>query len=212
MTTLRICFVGDSITQGTIDPDGLGWPGRLGNRERAAGHDVTVYNLGVRADTAADIAGRWRAEAEARLPDAYPGALVFAFGVNDMAEEPETGLRVPPERSCALAREIVAAARDWKPVLWVGPAPSDMACQPFSPTPGIQYAFDNGRVAALSTAYAALAAELAVPYLDLYPRLADAPRWSAALDAGDGVHPGPDGYAMMAEIIGNWAPWRGWFD
>ena len=60
MTILRICFVGDSITQGTADKEYLGWPGRLCAGERARGHDLTCYNLGVRADTTADIARRWR--------------------------------------------------------------------------------------------------------------------------------------------------------
>jgi len=68
MTVLRICFVGDSLTLGTNDDEYLGWPGRIAKRERAAGHDVTVYNLGVRADTSEMIAS-------AGGPNAKPGYL-----------------------------------------------------------------------------------------------------------------------------------------
>ncbi len=212
MTVLRICFVGDSITQGTADADCLGWPGRLGRRELAAGHDVTIYNLGVRAETTELIAARWRAEANMRLPDPFPGALVFAFGVNDMAEDPETGVRVPPDRSVRNARRIITQAAAWKPVLWVGPAPADMARQPFSPGPGISYSFDNARTHALAQAYGGLADELNVPYLDVFPALADDARWHAALGAGDGIHPGADGYARLAELVGDWPAWRAWFN
>jgi len=53
---LRMCFVGDSLLLGTNDDNYLGWPGRLCRREREAGHDVSLYNLGIRADTSEKIA------------------------------------------------------------------------------------------------------------------------------------------------------------
>ncbi|MDJ0948955.1 MAG: GDSL-type esterase/lipase family protein [Alphaproteobacteria bacterium] len=212
MTTLRICFIGDSILQGTGDAECLGWPGRLGRREAAAGHDVTIYNLGVRAETTRDIAARWRAEATSRLPEPFPGALVFSFGVNDMAETPETGLRVPMAESLENARTILGAAAAWKPVLWVGPAPADMSRQPFSPGPGVSYSFQNDRTRELSGAYARMAEERAIPYFDSFGALADNPRWSGALAAGDGIHPVAAGYAQLAELIGAWPAWRAWFD
>ena len=77
MTELRICFVGDSITNGTSDDDCLGWPGRLCSAERNSGHDISSYNLGIRAETSEQIASRWRAECTPRLPEPYPAALVF---------------------------------------------------------------------------------------------------------------------------------------
>lgn len=212
MTALRICFFGDSITQGTCDDECLGWPGRLGRRERAAGHDVTIYNLGVRSETSAQMAARWWLEAEPRLPDPYPGALVFAFGVNDMAEEPGTGIRVPLDQSLAAARQILEAALRWKPLLWVGPAPADDSRQPFSPTDGISYSFDNARTAELSAAYAEIARELGAPYLDTFTPLSGDERWSSAIAAGDGVHPTGEGYAVLAELVGAWPAWRSWFD
>ncbi len=202
MTTLRICFVGDSITNGTIDDDCLGWPGRLCRAERAGGHDVTLYNLGVRAETSKLIAGRWRAECEPRLPEAYAGALVFAFGANDVVEDPGSGVRVPAPESVETARAMIGEARAWKPTLWVGPAPADMAQQPFSPGPGISYSFSNDRLAALNQEYRALAAELEVPYLDLYAPLSQDEVWAGALVVGDGIHPSGDGYARIAAHVG----------
>ena len=212
MTTLRICFVGDSIVNGTIDGEFLGWPGRLCRDERAKGHDLTLYNLGVRAETSRQIAARWRAECTPRLPAPHDGALVFGFGVNDMAEDADTGVRVPIPESVEVARAIISEARSWKPTLWVGPAPAEMAMQPFSPAPGISYSFENNRTAALGGEYRALAAELDVPYLDLFTPLSRESAWSASLRAGDGVHPSDEGYALIAAHVGAWPAWRAWMD
>lgn len=210
MTVLRICFIGDSITNGTLDGDYLGWPGRLCVAERAAGHDLTLYNLGVRADTSADIAGRWLDECTVRLPEHVNGALVFAFGVNDAAEQEGVGLRVPLEMSVENARTILTAARAMKPTLWIGPAPVDESRQPIRPGPGVAYYFGNERTAALNRAYAELADTLSVPYLDLFTQFAASPVWAEALAAGDGVHPVASGYALIADRVRSWQPWREW--
>lgn len=211
MAVLRICFVGDSVTQGTGDPDCLGWPGRVCAAAWAAGHDATLYNLGVRADTSTLIAARWRAECAARLPDVQPGALVFAFGLNDAADQEGLGIRVPVENSLATARAILEEARAWKPTLWIGPTPVDEAQQPFVAGAGVVYHFANARTAALNDAYAGLAADLGVPYLDLFAPLSSEPRWPACFAAGDGVHPRAGGYALMAERIAAWPAWQSWF-
>ena len=55
------------------------WTGR--------GHDVTVYNLGIRADTSELVAERWQAECRARLKPSFACATVFAIGINDSAHE-----------------------------------------------------------------------------------------------------------------------------
>jgi lysophospholipase L1-like esterase len=212
MTSVRICFVGDSITAGTGDTDYLGWPGRVCAREAARGHDVTAYNLGVRAETSTQIAARWRAECTPRLPEGVAGALVFSFGVNDAAEEQGVGVRVPTDASVATARAMIAEAREWKPVLWVGPVPVVEEKMPFA-VPGLAvYDFDNGRAADLSRAYAAEAASLGVPYLDVFETLAADPRWAGAQRDCDGVHPLGGGYELMADLIGGWSAWRAWFD
>ena len=65
---LRICFIGDSITNGYGDPEYRGWPSLLSASARQGGADITAYNLGVRGDTSSMVRERWRAEAEARLP------------------------------------------------------------------------------------------------------------------------------------------------
>ncbi len=210
MTVLRICFVGDSITTGTGDDAYLGWPGRLCAAERTRGHDLTHYNLGIRGDTTPMIAKRWRAECEARLPAEFPAALVFAFGINDTAEEP-TGLRVNPEDSARLTRAILSEAVRWKPTLMIGPTPVDEVKMPtrFGLVPRDM---KNARIAKASRILEGLAAEAGVPYLDLYGPLSEDAEFRRSMLAGDGVHPTDEGYAIMAARIGAWSGWRRWMD
>ena len=122
MTTLRIAFIGDSMTNGTRDPTMLGWVGRLCAAAATRGHDVTAYNCGIRRNTSADIAARWHAEATARLPAEHPRALVFCFGVNDCVAgdgaspgEENGAPRVPQEASLAHAHSILTAAKTRAP-------------------------------------------------------------------------------------------------
>jgi acyl-CoA thioesterase-1 len=209
MTQLRICFVGDSLTNGTGDHAFLGWPGRICRREVQAGHDITCYNLGIRAETTEMIRPRWRAECAPRLLDGFPGALVFSFGTNDTAEEAGR-TRVAAGRSIENARAVIAEAMDWKPTLWIGPPPIDESQQPFQAGPGSPVrSFSNARIAALSDAFAAAAADMGVPYLDLFTPLAGDDAWRRAV--GDGVHPPDDGYAIIAERVAGWDAWRRWF-
>ena len=81
----------------------------------------------------------------------------------------------------------------------------------------IEWAFDiaaaspinmrNVDIARYSAAFAVLAGEIAIPYLDLFTPFSRSPRYAGALAAYDRVHPADDGYAMIAEHI---AAWQGW--
>jgi lysophospholipase L1-like esterase len=208
--SFRVCFVGDSYVNGTGDAGALGWRGRVCRAAWDAGRPITHYDLGVRGDTSAMIAVRWRAECGARLPDDVDGRLVFSFGLNDTAEVAGAGLRVPHERSVANARAMLAEAKAWRPTLWVGPPPANEAMSPMTPTPGLTVSFAQGRIDALNVAYAGVAAELDVPYLDLSTALRGEPRYVATQRAGDGLHPSADGWRMIAELVLRWPAWRAW--
>lgn len=210
MTALRICFVGDAIMRGVDDAIHLGWPERLCMAARREGHAVSLSNLAVRRRTTAEIAQSWRAECEARLAFDVPGALVFAFGVNDMACDSGALFRVSPARSEVTARKIIAEAAAWKPVLWIGPAPVADRATVDPAAHGLEADYHNKRLRMLTRAYGEIAADLGVAFLDLHGALAADGRWSRSLEAGDGVYPGPEGYDLIAEIIGQWPPWRAW--
>ena len=212
MTFLVTSFVGDSITLGTGDGECLGWPARIAAAEGARGHDITVYNLGVRAHTTAQIRARWRAECEQRLPDHLPGHLVFNFGTND-TRVVDGKIELPAEESAANARATVEEGLAWqKPVLWVGQVPVDETNQPLDSIMGVQFWFTNERIRETNDAFKAIAAELKVPFLDLFSAFIDDPAWTAEHTKGDSVHPTTAGYAMMAERISAWDAWRAWLD
>jgi acyl-CoA thioesterase-1 len=107
----RICFFGDSFVNGTGDDDGLGWVGRVVAKARQSGCDVTAYNLGIRGDTSADVAARWRSEASSRLPPNCNGRLVFSFGANDCVSQGSP--RVSRMDSLAHLESIITAAALW---------------------------------------------------------------------------------------------------
>ena len=191
---MRICFIGDSFVNGTGDDACLGWAGRLCRDARAAGREVTYYNLGVRRDTSADIARRWRAEAAPRLPVEHPGALVFSFGVNDCVTD--GGLRrVALVDTLGHARSILSEASVLRSTLMVGPPP-------------VIDAAANARIVELSAALAKPCHDSGVPYLPVFEKLARSPVWRDSLAGGDGAHPRANGYELWAGLVSAWEPWR----
>lgn len=210
MTSLRLCFIGDSIVNGTGDATMLGWTGRVCAAAAGAGHDVTHYDLGVRGDTSRLVRERWRAEATRRLPDAFEAALVFSFGINDCVQL-DGVRRVEPEASLSNARAILRDARAWRPTLFIGPTP----IHPREPVaqfyPGVALALDGHDIAALNRGLLDAAASVGVPALDLHTRLEASAEWAGAIAKGDGVHPPAEGYALMARAITAWSEWQALF-
>ena len=213
MTTVRICFFGDSVSIGTGDSACRGWPSYLCAAEtQERGHDVSCYNMGIRAETSRDIAQRWKAESIPRLPPHVDGRLVFMFGLNDAADFNGMGVRVPADASVSGARSLLSDANDGRRVLWIGPTPVRRQPPSIEPGQGVRFTFDRPRVVALNARYKETAAAIGIPYLDLHTLLAEDADWNAMLDAGDGVHPSDAGHQHVADLIGQWDAWRAWFD
>jgi acyl-CoA thioesterase I len=199
---MRICFFGDSFVNGTGDDDCLGWVGRLCGAERRAGFDLTVYNLGIRRDTSADVEARWRREAELRLSPAEAGRLVFSFGLNDCSLNASgAGPRVARAETLRNARTILSCARSWLPTLMIGPLP-------------VTDSRDlNDRIVELSAELADLCLGLGVPFLctvGFAERVyAD---WRAEAALGDGIHPNSQSYFATAQHICSTEVWREWLE
>jgi lysophospholipase L1-like esterase len=192
---IRICFVGDSYVQGTGDPEGLGWAGRLCARARHAGRNVTGYNLGVRRETSRDIAQRWFSECERRLPAATGNHVVFSFGANDTALENDAP-RVPEDESLANLRAMLDTAKAHYRTLVIGP-------------PANADAAHNARLARLSERMGEVAVQMGVPYLALFPLVVNDPLWMQEVCSNDGAHPRARGYAHLADIVAASGAW--WF-
>lgn len=201
----RIFCFGDSITLGCNDSTGLGWPGRLCRDLMHGERSVAVYNLGINGDTSQDISARWRAEVDARSRNAN-GLILFAFGFNDAAKADGGDVQVDLASSIANARSMLIAAKSITDVLWIGPTPLDESVNPMQ-TGFACWDMRNRNIALYDAAYANLAREIDVDYLSLFPEFITSPRYQAALVAGDKVHLGDDGYAMIAERIAAWDRW-----
>jgi len=202
----RIYCFGDSITLGCNDSQGLGWPGRLGRGLKRNERSLAVYNLGINGDTSSNIAARWRHETEARSRN-ETGLLFFAFGFNDASRPTDGKLQVELQDSIACARELMLAAKSVSDILWIGPTPLDESVNPLR-TEFDTWTTYNDEIAGYDKAYAELAQDLDVDYLRLFPEFVQSERYSAALVSGDGIHPGDDGYAMIAEKISSWQTWQ----
>jgi acyl-CoA thioesterase-1 len=191
----RICFVGDSFTQGTCDPEHRGWVGRVAAAARTAGFNITAYNLGVRRDTSRDVLKRWQTECAARLPANCSAYVVFSFGANDMTDEAGQ-LWVGEDESVANFRAIIQAAGKQYTVAAVGPCPVGDPEQ-------------DGRILNLCSAYERAARALRVSYLPVAQHLLSNEIWLSEVAANDGSHPGAAGYELLASMVLGWPSW--WF-
>jgi lysophospholipase L1-like esterase len=206
---MRICFFGDSIVHGTKDPTTLGWPGRLCARAAADGHDLTMYNLGVRGDTSTTLRRRWRSEARRRVSPELHGRLVFSFGLNDALMDERRRWRIAPRQTLANAEAILREATSWLPTLLVGPAPVDDGRLPPQGTDGQTWTSSNPRIRAVNDTLAEVADRAAVPFLDVFAALKADTRWAQALAQSDSIHPA-QGYVRIAELVEAWAAWQRW--
>lgn len=192
---LRICFVGDSYTNGTSDPDYLGWTGRVSITARRKGYNLTSYNLGVRRETSTDIAKRWQQEVQLRLPSSCKPFVVFSFGINDTTLE-NGHPRVAESQSVENARGMLRTAKRLSSVAMIGPPPTADVEQ-------------NLRTRRLSSLFAQVAASEGIPFLSVFDQLATDGVWMSEVTAGDGAHPSAAGYAKLAALVEVWPGW--WF-
>lgn len=192
---IRICFFGDSFTNGTGDPTYLGWVGRVCARAADRGYPVTAYNLGIRRQTSVEIAERWPYELKQRLLPDVDQRLVFSFGVNDTTLE-QGKPRVALADTVQAAHRILAEASRRFATLFIGPPPIAELAQ-------------SERIQEVDQVLEKVAATYQVPYLSVFAHLVDAPIWTQQVAANDGAHPQAEGYAQMATFIDQWSGW--WF-
>lgn len=203
MRDVRICAIGDSFVAGVGDPEHLGWVGRLAAGSHRDGIPLTLYNLGIRRDTARDVLSRWRRELPPRLRAVGAGPLdarvLVSVGVNDMTPMPGThgpATRVGAAASAAHLEMLLGELSDsgWS-LLVAGPPP-------------IADPEQSARIADLDDRFAEVCHRTDVRYVRVCPALTDDPVWAGEVAAGDGSHPGAAGYARLAEIVG--PTWRAW--
>jgi acyl-CoA thioesterase-1 len=192
---IRICLFGDSFAIGVGDPACLGWVGRLAKHMHSKACPLTIYNLGVRGNTSADVLARFDTEATPRVRPDTDTRVIVSVGVNDTVLD-DRFPRVAPEQSTANLTAIIGkAARRGLPLLVVGPPP-------------IADDGHNARIADLNQRYSRLCGQLAVPFVDVYRPLIDSSAWMTEVRQGDGAHPGAAGYQVLADLA--FKPWSAW--
>ena len=195
VSDIRICFIGDSLVNGTGDETYLGWAGRLCKAANTGDNSLTYYNLGIRRNTSTDILQRWEQECEQRLPDFCDARIVLSCGVNDMVLE-SGQQRVSIEKSLRNITAILQTATTRYKTILVGPPPvGDEEL--------------NTRLHSLSAAYQQKAISLGVPYIDVFSKLITNQQYLQESRSYDGYHPKSDGYAAIAKVIANDDNW--WF-
>lgn len=190
---VRICVLGDSFVSGYGDPKALGWVGRVVTGTPTGELDLTVYNLGVRGNSSADVLTRWREETSRRWLEGSQSRLVVAVGYNDIGQ----GLSLARTR-LNLANIVDGAVAD--------------GLQPFvvGPPPGLEPAL-NERLRPVISAQQEVCSRRSVPFVDCFAPLAGHDQWFSDLAAGDGVHPGQAGYGLLAWLVlhTGWGDWLG---
>jgi len=169
----RVVFIGDSITDGWRLAEAF--PGK------------PYVNRGISGQTTPQMLVRFRADVVALKP----AVVVILAGINDIAENTGPTTMEAIEDNLASMCEI-AAANDIRVVL-------------SSVTPAIDFPWRRGKepapkVRTLNAWIEQYAAANGYTYLDYYTPMADAAGGMKAGLASDGVHPTPEGYAIMAPL------------
>ena len=172
--TLQIVAFGDSLSAGYGVGPGESFPEQLQAALRDAGHDVSVANAGVSGDTTSGGLARleWSVPQEADL-------VIVELGANDALRG------ISPEITERNLDQILAKlqARDQTALLAGMMAPPNM---------GADYAAEFDGI------YQRLADKYDVAF---YPFFLDGVAAEPALNQDDGMHPNPEGVAVIVERI-----------
>ena len=170
----KLMVYGDSLVAGYGLDAGLGFPEQLQSALTASGRDIRVLNAGVSGDTTAGGLARldWA------LAD-RPDAVIIVLGGNDLLR----GLN--PEQTRANLQAMLSRLRtDRIAVLLCG------MLAPVNLGPDYRQQFDS--------LYPDLASEFGI---DLYPFFLDGVALDPDLNLPDGLHPNPQGVAIITTRI-----------
>lgn len=177
---LRTVFVGDSIT--AADTPGFDSGSGAGSWVRYARADekspwAELANVGVGGETTTSMRDRFAADALSRNPE----AVVIMAGTNDVSQG------VPVETTLDNIEAMVTAAREAGSEVWLISAPPSN---------------ENGEgVRALTDAERNLAAQLGVPFIDVFSDLAQPDgSWPEGYTE-DGTHPTLAGAQALAAAV-----------
>ena len=171
-TPCRIAVLGDSLTASYGIPIDQGFPAQLQRELNAAGHDCVVLDAGVSGDTTAGGLARldWMLAEQ-------PSHVIIELGAND-------ALRArPPEQMATNLDAIVTR-------LTAAGIPALLTGMVAPPNLGEAY----------GDAFTRVFRDVAVKHgIPLYPFFLDGVAGDPSLNQADGLHPLPEGIAMIVE-------------
>jgi acyl-CoA thioesterase I len=199
----RIVCIGDSITEGIGDIEGIGWPGRL-NKSLAQTYpgQWNIINLGIAGDTSLDVYHRIFSESLYR----EPSILFVAMGLNDVTQRVwpnATGHKIDMNYAKDVWMKLLNRLKTEKTkVVFVGLTPVNEKKLPLVYMPYDQD--DNGHtcvnadVETYNKMIGALTTAQSFCFLDLFDDLLK----SDYLDhVVDGLHPDAKGYDLLCNLI-----------
>lgn len=205
---LKVLALGDSIVYGFGDPEGGGWVERLRRSWMLPGSGGHVlYNLGVRGDRVAQVAGRLEMEFRHRgeVRNRVPDAIILSVGVNDSARLARANGRNSTDFETFKAdiANLLDCAGLLCPVLFVGMVPVDEAKMPFLNC----FYFNRAEQYRYKEATRLACIEREIPYLDIFEGWMErGEEWWRSRLCEDGLHPNVAGYqALVQEVVG-WQP------
>ncbi len=201
----RICFIGDSITEGHSDNARLGWVGRLA---QSLPNDFGIYNLGVSAQTLSQFHARAKIECGSRLDDREHKGIVLGAGLNDLCKFDGDVTRTSMETIQSMLHELLDDLVKVAPLIVVGPFPIAEEFNPFfSVSLQANTYFSNASIKEADQLYAESCKARNIPYLSMIDALLNSD-YMKSLRENDGIHPKGEGYKIAADIIQNWDAWQ----
>jgi lysophospholipase L1-like esterase len=201
---MRVLAFGDSITQGYWDIHG-GWVDKLRKHydelqiQDLNGRDEpTIFNLGISADTSADVLKRIESETIARTRHEIPPIIIVQIGIND---------------SYTLQGKVSVAIEDYKQnltdiitkmkplsakIIFVGSS----ACNETQTTPVAwgEFHYTNEAIKRYEQAMSEVANEHDVAFIPVFKKFITGLSENRNL-LPDGLHPNTEGHQLIADIV-----------
>lgn len=187
-----ICIFGDSITWGAFLPTRVAWANLLRNYLETLDKMVSVYDLGIDANTTYDLLERFEFEAKARKPN----IIIFAIGINDSAyRKTKDNPVVPKNEFEANLERLIALAREFtNKIFFVGLGKGDDSKTSPLPRSATGKCYDKENAKIYNEIIKFVCERENVIFIDVFDLLNDE-------DFDDGLHPNLAGHKKIYEAV-----------
>ncbi len=188
MTT--ICVFGDSISWGAFLPFRGAWANLLRNYLESLDRMITVYDLGIDANTTHDLLERFEFEAKVRKPN----IIIFDIGINDSAYiKSKDNPLVPLDEFKSNIKNLIALAKKFTDkIFFVGLVKGDDSKTIPFPRSKTGKCYDKENAKKYNDIMESVCEEGGVAFINVFDLLNDE-------DFDDGLHPNLGGHQKIFE-------------